>query len=150
VANGTKPTLATCTGSTSAVAQHWNRPAAPVVSGVAARCLDDSGGVAVLATCASATAQHWSLASSAEIAVQANGQCLTENAASAGSTLSVAKCTNAASQHWSVAGAGAVPVEIKAVASGLCLTVPSGASASGTKLVLGTCSASLSSTWRVA
>ena len=31
--NGTKPTLATCTGSASKVNQHWTRPVAPVVSG---------------------------------------------------------------------------------------------------------------------
>jgi GH25 family lysozyme M1 (1,4-beta-N-acetylmuramidase) len=150
VANGTRPTLATCTGSTSTVAQHWNRPVAPIVSGVAARCLGAAGGVAELVTCANVTAQHWLLASSAEIAVQANGYCLTETGTTAGSAIAMAKCTNAASQHWSVVSAGPVPQEIKSAASGLCLTVPSGASASGTHLVLGPCSTTLNSTWRVA
>jgi hypothetical protein len=150
VANGTKPTLVACTGSTSTVAQHWNRPVAPIVSGVAARCLGAASGVAELVTCANVTAQHWLLASSAEIAVQANGYCLTETGTTAGSTIAMAKCTNAASQHWSVVTAGTVPEEIKSAASGQCLTVPSGASASGTHLVLGSCSTALSSTWRVA
>jgi beta-glucosidase len=150
IANGTRPSLVTCTGSTSTVAQHWNRPVAPIVSGVAARCLGAASGVAELVTCANVTAQHWLVASSAEIAVQANGYCLTESGTTAGSLIAMAKCTNAASQHWSVVSAGTVPEEIRSAASGLCLTVPSGASASGTRLVLGSCSTALNSTWRVA
>jgi hypothetical protein len=150
VANGTRPVLATCTGSTSTVAQHWNRPVAPIVSGVAARCLGAAGGVAELVSCANVTPQHWLVASSGEIAVQANGYCLTESGTTAGSLIAMAKCTNAASQHWSVVSAGTVPEEIRSGASGLCLTVPSGASASGTHLVLGSCSTALNSTWRVA
>jgi hypothetical protein len=149
VANGTRPALATCTNSPHAVAKLWSRPAAPVVSGAAARCLDAAGSVAKLVTCAKSTAQHWSLAASSEIAVQANGRCLTENGATAGSAIVVMKCFNAASQHWSLVSAGHIPVEIRNVASGLCLTVPVRSSASGTPLILGPCSTALSATWRV-
>jgi hypothetical protein len=149
VANGTQPALAACPGGVSSAVQHWNRRAAPVVSGIAARCLGDSGAVAELVTCANVTAQHWSLASSGQVVVQANGSCLTESGTAAGSALVVATCASAASQHWSVVSAGAVPAQIKAVASGLCVTVPPGASASGTRLVLGPCSTALNSTWRI-
>jgi GH25 family lysozyme M1 (1,4-beta-N-acetylmuramidase) len=149
VASGTRPALATCTNSSRAVAQHWSRPAGPVVSGAAARCLDAAGSVAKLVTCAKSTAQHWSLASSSEIVVQANGQCVTESGAAAGSAIAVMKCFNGASQHWSVVSAGHIPVEIRNVASGLCLTVPVHSSASGTALILDPCSTALSATWRV-
>jgi hypothetical protein len=149
VANGTRPTLAICVNSTSAVAQHWSRPAGPVVSGVAARCLDGAGTMAKLVTCAASTRQRWSLAFSSEIAVQANGRCLTEHGITPGSAVTVAKCLNAASQHWSLVPAGHIPVEIRNVASGLCLTVAAPSSASGAALILGACSTALNATWRV-
>jgi hypothetical protein len=152
VANGTRPTLATCTGAVSTVAQHWNRPVAPVVSGVAARCLGAVGATAELVTCANVTAQHWLLASSAEIAVQANGYCLTASGGSVLNTpVTMAKCINSAAQHWTVISAGADSVQIKSATStaGFCLAVPSGKSASGTPLLMGSCFPTLNSTWRI-
>ena len=47
-ANGTRPTLATCTNSASSVNQHWTGPATPIVSGVASRCLGSDVSVAVI------------------------------------------------------------------------------------------------------
>ena len=154
VANGTRPTLVTCTNSTATVAQHWNRPVAPIVFGLAARCLGAAGGVAELVTCANSTAQHWLVASSGEIAVQANGYCLTDmGAGSAGSSVTVAKCVNSALQHWTVVSAGVDAVQIRsaltASTASSCLTVTAGASASGTPLVIGTCSTFLNATWRI-
>jgi len=143
VANGTRPVLAACANSGQAVAQHWSRPAAPVVSGMAGRCLDAVGSVARLVTCGTSRAQHWSLGSGAEIAVQADGECLTAQ----GATVAVATCLSSPSQHWSLVPAGRVPVEIRNPATGLCLTAPS--RASGTALILGRCLAGLTATWRV-
>jgi GH25 family lysozyme M1 (1,4-beta-N-acetylmuramidase) len=149
VASGTRPALAPCVNSGSAVAQRWSRPAGPMVSGTAARCLDGAGTAARLVSCAASAVQRWSLAFSSEIAVQANGWCLTETGITPGAPIAVAKCVNAGSQHWSLLSAGPIPVEIRNVASGRCLTVPAHSSASGTALVLGACSTALDATWRV-
>jgi GH25 family lysozyme M1 (1,4-beta-N-acetylmuramidase) len=148
VANGARPTFAACTGSTATTAQHWNIPVGPVVSGTANRCMGVSGSAVQLITCANSTAQHWLIASSAQIAVQSNGQCLTEGGTTAGSALAIAKCANAAGQHWTLVAGATIAVEIKSTASGLCVTTSG--SASGSKLVLGACSTALASTWRVA
>jgi GH25 family lysozyme M1 (1,4-beta-N-acetylmuramidase) len=148
-ASGTWPVLAPCANSPQAVAQQWSRPAGSVVSGMAAGCLAAAGSVAELVSCANSAAQHWSAAFSSEFAVQANGQCLTENGTTAGSAMLVTKCSNAASQHWSVISAGHIPVQVRNAASGLCLTVPAHSSVSGTALILGTCSTALNATWRV-
>jgi hypothetical protein len=149
-ANGARPALAACTGSPALAAQHWTRPAAPVVSGVAARCLNVSGSAVTISSCGNTSAQRWTIASNGQLPVQSTGACLTAGGTAAGSAVAATKCANATSQHWTLVSAGTVPDEIRATASGLCLTVPAGASASGTKLVLGACSAtSLSSTWRV-
>ena len=147
VANGTRPTLGACANSTSAVNQHWERAVAPVVSGVAARCLGVSGTSAELLTCANVSAQHWLDAWNAQIVVNST-TCLTESGTTAGSAITVTPCANAASQHWKLASAGPIASELVSTTSGLCVTVPAGQSASGTKLVLGTCSTALESTWR--
>jgi GH25 family lysozyme M1 (1,4-beta-N-acetylmuramidase) len=147
VANGARPVLAACANSTSNVNQHWERAVGPVVSGVAARCLGASGSTAALLTCANSTAQHWLDAWNGEIVVQ-SAHCLTESGTTAGAAVTVTACANAASQHWKLASAGQIASELVSTASGLCVTVPAGQSASGTGLVLGKCSTALESTWR--
>ncbi|MCW2935397.1 MAG: hypothetical protein JWM19_6359, partial [Actinomycetia bacterium] len=144
-ANGTKPTLAACTASASKVNQHWTRPVAPVVSGVTAKCLGASGSTAELNNCGNYSAEHWLVAANAQIVVQSSS-CLTEGA---NSTVTITKCANAASQHWRLVTAGAIADEIQSTASGLCVTVPAGYTANGTRLALGTCSTALTATWRV-
>jgi hypothetical protein len=146
VANGTLPTLSTCTNTTSQVNQHWNLPAAPVVSGVGARCLSAAGSVAELSNCGNYSAQHWGVASNAQLFVQ-SGTCLTEGGTTANFPVTIAKCVNAASQHWKLVAAGGIAEEIVSTASGLCVTDPSG---TGTELVLGVClTPGLANTWRV-
>jgi GH25 family lysozyme M1 (1,4-beta-N-acetylmuramidase) len=156
VANGTRPTLTACTPSPTKVNQHWTRPVTPLVSGVTgvtAKCLGASGtasgSAAELSNCGNYSAQHWLVASNAQLAVQSTN-CLTEGGTTAGSAITITKCANYASQHWKLMTAGAIADEIESTASGLCVTVPSGATASGTHLVLGPCSTALTSTWRVA
>jgi hypothetical protein len=148
VANGTKPTLVTCTNSASKVNQHWTRPVAPVVSGVTAKCLGASGSTAELNNCGNYSAEHWLVAANAQIVVQSSN-CLTEGGTTAGSAITITHCANYASQHWRLVTAGAIAVEIQSTASGRCVTVPVGATANGTHLALGTCSTALTSTWRV-
>ncbi|MCW2932963.1 MAG: glycoside hydrolase family 25 protein [Actinomycetia bacterium] len=152
VPNGTKPTLAACTPSPTKVNQHWARPVQPVVSGVTGTCLGASGSAAgsavELDSCGNYSAQHWRLASNGQFAVQSKS-CLTEAGPAAGSAITVTNCVNAAAQHWKLVTADVVADEIESTASGLCVTVPSGATANGTELVLGPCSTTLASTWRV-
>jgi GH25 family lysozyme M1 (1,4-beta-N-acetylmuramidase) len=150
--SGTKPTLATCQNTASKVNQHWTRPPAPVVSGVAARCLGiGSSGAALLLTCSNISAQHWTPEPAGTFAIQSTGKCLAENGPTAGSTLQVNPCNNTApSQQWRLIAAGNIATQLKSATSGLCVTVPSTSSASGAKLVLGTCTTALTATWRVA
>jgi hypothetical protein len=61
----------------------------------------------------------------------------------------VTNCVNAAGQHWKLVADGVIAEEIESTASGLCVTVPPGATANGTQLVLGPCWTALASTWRV-
>jgi hypothetical protein len=149
--SGTRPTLATCQNSASKVNQHWTRPWAPVVSGVAARCLGvDSSGAAVVLTCSNVSAQHWMTAPAGTFAIQSTGKCLAEAGQTAGSAIVTSACNNTtASQQWRLIAAGNIAAQLKSATSGLCVTVPS-ASSSGTKLVLGSCSTALAATWRVA
>ena len=149
VANGTLPTLATCTSSTSSTAQHWSRPVTPIVSGATGRCLTQSGTVVTMSTCGNLTSEHWTIASSGELGAASNGTCLTESGTAAGAAITATTCFNAASQHWTLVGAGTIPEEIRNAASGLCVTVPSGATANNTPMVLGACSTGANSTWRV-
>jgi lysozyme len=148
VANGTRPALAPCTGSATQANQHWSRPVAPIVSGVGARCLGAVGSAAELSNCGNYSVQHWLVAANAQIVVQSS-YCLTEGGTTVGKAITIAKCANAASQHWRLVAAGVIADEIQSTASGLCITVPSPASGTGTKLVLGACSTALTSTWRV-
>jgi GH25 family lysozyme M1 (1,4-beta-N-acetylmuramidase) len=148
-ANGTKPTLVTCTASASTVNQHWTRPVTPIVSGVTAKCLDASGSTAEMDNCGDYSAQHWLIAANAQFAVRSSN-CLTEGGMVAGSPITIAKCANYPSQHWKLVTAGAIADEIESMSSGLCVTVPAGATANGTHLVLGPCSTALTSTWRAA
>jgi len=150
VANGTRLSLVACAPSTTEVTQHWTGPAGPVVSGVTGKCLAASGSAgaaAELITCADGSAQHWLVASNAQLAQ--SGGCLTAAGTTAGSAVTLTKCANAASQHWALTGAGVIADEILSTASGLCVTVPPGETASGTALILGTCSTALTSTWRI-
>jgi hypothetical protein len=149
VANGTRPTLTACTSSPSKANQHWTRPTAPVVSGAGANCLGAAGPVAELSNCGDYSAQHWLVASNGQVVVQSRN-CLTEAGTATDSTITVTKCANAASQHWKLVTAGVIADEIESTASGLCVTVPSATSDAGTPLVLGSCSTSLTSTWRMA
>jgi hypothetical protein len=147
-ANGTKPTLAACTNTASKVNQHWTGPVAPIAAGASRMCLFQSGATAEMGTCGNYSVQHWDVASNGELAVQSS-YCLTEGGSTAGAAVTVTKCANAASQHWKLVPAGRIAQEIESVASGLCATEPSGATANGTHLVLGSCSPALNATWRV-
>jgi GH25 family lysozyme M1 (1,4-beta-N-acetylmuramidase) len=142
-ANGTRPVLWTCANVTTQSNEHWNRPAASVLSGEPGKCLATSGATVTLAGCANVATQHWTAGSDGTFRV--NGQCLTETGTTAGSPLSTGSCNGATATKWTLVPAGPIATEIASAASGLCATVPP----SGTTLVTEPCAATPAATWHV-
>lgn len=145
---GTRPTLASCQGSSRQASQHWSRPLVPMVSGVGGLCVGEVGDTAELRGCASVPGQRWLPSAPGTFAVQIATSCLAEHTA-AGSALSIAPCDGAApAQQWRLVRAGRVATELRNPATGQCATVSARATV-GSKLVLGTCTSSLAGTFRV-
>jgi hypothetical protein len=141
-ANGTRPVLWTCANVSTQSNEHWNRPAASVLSGEPGKCLAAAGTAVDLAGCANVAAQHWT--AGADGTFRLSGECLTE--AGAGSALSIGSCNGAAATKWTLIPAGPIATEIASTAvPGLCVTVPP----SGTTLVTGPCAATPASTWHI-
>jgi GH25 family lysozyme M1 (1,4-beta-N-acetylmuramidase) len=139
--NGTKPTVHACANDAR---HHWLRPAGSVLSGLPGRCLATSGSVAELVNCANVAAQHWTAETNGTI-VQ-SGKCLAEGGTTAGSAVSFGSCSGTADQ-WTLVSAGRIAVELSNPASGLCVSVPTNSTASGTALRMETCGNNPYSTW---
>jgi GH25 family lysozyme M1 (1,4-beta-N-acetylmuramidase) len=152
VADGTKANLAACQNTASQVNQHWTRPVTPIVSGVAAKCLNVAAGTGTavtIYTCGNYATEHWTLEPSGTLVAQSSGKCLTKPV-TAPTTLIQYPCVKGAlNQQWTLATASAIATELKNPQTGLCVTVPAGSSANNTALVLGACSSALNSAWRV-
>jgi GH25 family lysozyme M1 (1,4-beta-N-acetylmuramidase) len=142
-ANGTRPVLWTCANVTTQSNEHWNRPAASVLSGEPGKCLATSGAAAALAGCANVAAQHWTAGSDGTF--RAGGQCLTATGTTAGSPLSLGSCNGATATKWTLVPAGPVATGIASAASGLCVSAPP----SGTTLVIEPCANTPAATWHV-
>ena len=145
-ANGTQPVIWTCSSSTTQPNEHWLRPAAPLTSGEPGKCVGTAGTEAVLAPCANSVWQRWQPQANGTVSI--NGWCLSENGASAGSTLSLvasASCANAGTDKWQLLPDGLIATELVNTASGLCAADP----ASGAQLVIEPCTATATSTWRL-
>ena len=121
-ANGTRPVLWTCANVTTQSNEHWNRPAASVLSGEPGKCLATSGTAVGLAGCANVAAQHWTAGSDGTFRM--SGQCLTETGTTAGSPLSTGSCNGATATKWTLVPAGPIATEIASAASGLCVIGP--------------------------
>lgn len=143
-ANGTRPDVHACAND---VRHHWLRPAAPVASGEPGRCLAAAGSAVELVTCANLASQHWVAESDGSLKLSRS--CLTENGTAAGSLLSIVSCSGASSQKWTMLSAGPIATELKSAASGLCVSVPSTSTASGTRLRIEPCAATPAATWHV-
>jgi Ricin-type beta-trefoil lectin domain/Glycosyl hydrolases family 25 len=141
-ANGTQPALWSCANLTNQPNEHWNRPAASVLSGEPGKCLAASGAAVVMASCANVASQQWTTESDGTFRL--SGECLTETGA-AGSGLSIGSCNGTEATEWELVAAGPIATEIASAASGLCVTVPS----SGTKLLIEPCAATPAATWQV-
>jgi hypothetical protein len=141
-ANGTRPVLSTCANVATQSNEHWNRPAASVLSGKPGNCLATAGTAVNLAGCANVAAQHWT--AGADGTFRLGAECLTE--AGVGAALSLGACNGAAATKWTLIPAGPVATEIASTAlPGVCVTVPP----SGTALVTGPCAATPAATWHV-
>jgi hypothetical protein len=141
--NGTRPVVHACANDPR---HRWLRPAAPVVSGLPGRCMAASGSAAELVNCANVAAQHWTAETNGTI-VQ-SGKCLTEGGTTVGSAVSFGSCSPAAAQ-WTLISAGRIAAELSNPASGLCVSVPTSSTASGTRLQMQACGNNPYSTWDV-
>ena len=78
------------------------------------------------------SAQQWLVASNAQLAVQSSN-CLTESGTTAGSPLTIEVRQRRLPALERSSAAGRIADEIVSTASGLCVTVPPGTTASGTQ-----------------
>ncbi|MFD7020221.1 ricin-type beta-trefoil lectin domain protein [Streptomyces sp. NPDC059928] len=109
------------------------------VTGNGANCMDVSnsntadGTPVILYPCTGQANQRWTLGDDGS--VEALGKCLTASGADAGGAATLSECTGADAQRWSTDQDGT----LVNAASGLCLDVYGGGTASGTKLDTWTC-----------
>ncbi|MGH3168693.1 MAG: ricin-type beta-trefoil lectin domain protein, partial [Trebonia sp.] len=139
--NGYKPDAHVCAND---LRHHFLRPAAPVTSGVPGKCMGLSGAAIEVVTCANVSTQHWVAESNGEFEAGNNSSCLKENGTTAGSTVSTGPCSATSTfDLWTVSATSSMPIgaELRNSASGLCVTVPSPSSASGTRVLMEPCAA---------
>jgi Ricin-type beta-trefoil lectin domain/Putative Ig domain len=126
-----------CTGA----GLSWVLPAAPVVSAVPGRCLNDPGASAtagtriVVSSCSTASGQRWTAETNGTLA--AAGKCLsvTNSSMLHGAAIVLAKCGSGSAQKWLRGPDG----ELMNAHSGLCLADPDNSKVSGAKLVQNDC-----------
>ncbi len=127
-----------CTGRAMLI---WKLPAAPVLSGLAGRCLTDpadraaAGTRAVIARCGSGASQRWTAAPNGTLVI--NGKCIAVHAGSKldGAGVELARCGSGPAEKWLRGPYG----QLINVNSGRCLADPGNSLASGTKLIQDDC-----------
>jgi hypothetical protein len=132
-----------CSG---AAAQSWQLPAAPVLAGIRGRCLAAKTGSQVqIAACAVGPAQKWVMKRTGALTIR--GRCLSVAGGStaAGAAVQLAACGRSAAQRWDPGPHGQLVNEN----SGLCLSDPKDARASGTALVQSDCYGRPGQIWAV-
>jgi GH25 family lysozyme M1 (1,4-beta-N-acetylmuramidase) len=137
-ANGTKLNIWSCTGGSN---QHWTLPAAPLASGVAGKCLADSGSTAngskiQIWTCNGGAAQNWT--AEPDGTVRVFGKCLDVMGygTASGTKLQLWSCiADDSAQRWQFAGAG----KLVNPHSGKCLADPADSTVNGTWTEIETC-----------
>ncbi len=119
----------------------WVLPAAPVLSGLAGRCLADPAGHgaagtrAVIARCGPGASQKWTAERNGTLVI--NGKCLAVRAGSKldGAAIELARCGKSAAQKWIRGPNG----QLINASSGRCLADPGNSLATGTKLIQDDC-----------
>ncbi|MEP7022899.1 MAG: ricin-type beta-trefoil lectin domain protein [Actinomycetota bacterium] len=149
ISSGTPVDVRGCNNNSG---QFWTLPPAPVISGVTGMCLTDPGnrdtpGTRItISHCSRARAQQWTLRPGIS-GLEIRGMCLTVAGGSKldGAAIELRKCTKAADHSWLKGPHG----QVLNARSGRCLAVPSGASASGTKLVQDDCTGRSGEIWAI-
>lgn len=129
----------------------WVLPAAPVLAGVAGRCLTDpknsqAGGTKIVSsTCSPAAGQRWTSGRTGTLSI--NGKCLAVNGGSLldGAAVEIGKCTGALSEQWQRDADG----ELMNINSGRCLADPNNSAVSGTALVQEDCYSLTGEIWLI-
>jgi len=151
--NGTRVVIWSCNGDRN---QAWTLPAGPVASQIPGICLDDSGNLTADGTkidiwaCNGSSGQTWTVKPDGSVRV--NGKCLdvTGSGTASGTLVDLHSCNASLGQQWHLVPEGAVGARLANPHSGLCLTDPADARASGTQLQILACSATdPGQAWRV-
>jgi Ricin-type beta-trefoil lectin domain len=132
-------------------ASSWQLPAAPVLSAVAGRCLNDPGARSAsgtriqVAACTSGSGQRW--VSERNQTLEIAGKCVTVTGSSLldGAAIVLARCTEKLPQQWLRGPNG----ELMNANSGRCLADPSNSTRSGTALVQEDCYSLPGEIWTV-
>jgi hypothetical protein len=122
-------------------ASGWVLPGAPVLAGVAGRCLNDPGASSTAGThievssCSSAAGQRWTSQANGTLTIA--GKCLAVNGSSMldEAAIVLARCSGKAPQKW-LRGPND---ELMNANSGRCLADPANSSVSGTRLIQDDC-----------
>ena len=151
--NGTRVVIWSCDGDRN---QAWTPPPGPVASQIPGRCLDDSGNLTADGTkvdiwsCNGSAGQTWTVKPDGTVRV--NGKCLdvAGSGTASGTLVDLYSCNGSPGQQWRLAPEGAVGARLANPLSGLCLTDPADATASGVQLQILACSATdPGQAWRV-
>jgi GH25 family lysozyme M1 (1,4-beta-N-acetylmuramidase) len=151
-ANGVGLWIWTCGGQPN---QRWTLPPGPLLSQVAGQCLDNSGGRLADANkveiwpCNGYGAQRWTV--QPDGTVRTNGWCLDiyHGGTALRTPVDLFSCNGTAAQQWHLLADGAA-VKLQNPKSGKCLNDPGDATASGTGLLLGSCTSNgPGTTWLV-
>ncbi|MET9617637.1 glycosyl hydrolase [Kitasatospora indigofera] len=121
------------------------------ITGLGGKCVDaraagTANGTAVqLYTCASGTAQTWTVAADGTIRNPNSGRCLDITAAGTanGSKVQLYDCNGTTAQQWQAQASG----QLKNPQSGRCLDVPGGSTADGTQLQIWDCNTNAWQKW---
>ncbi len=127
--------------SCSGAGLSWVLPAAPVLSAVPGRCLNDPGASGtggtriVVSACSTGSGQRWTAETNGTLA--AAGKCLsvTNSSMLHGAAIVLARCGTGTAQKWLRGPNG----ELMNAHSGLCLADPADSKASGAKLIQNDC-----------
>jgi GH25 family lysozyme M1 (1,4-beta-N-acetylmuramidase) len=145
--NGAETWISACNGKAN---QKWTMPAGPVVSEVPGICLTDQGGSTtagnpvVTGACGGQSGQNWAV--QPDGTVRFAGGCLDIGGSNA---VDLATCNGSAAQQWRITVAGGGQW-LQNPQSGLCLTDPGDSVDNGTRLTVGSCTASDPGTvWRI-
>ena len=135
-------------------------PAGPVALDLGGKCLNDvgnksaNGTQADIWTCNGSTAQHWTYVQDGTVRI--HGKCLVPPSSSPanGAKVVLEPCTGSAIQQWWLtyprsikSSLGPIPITLRNLASGKCLSDPGRSTANGTRVVVGPCNGLRGQAW---